>query len=337
MSDIGKSVIQYIVEQQRAHPDASGDLSGLLSDIVSACKKISHLVSRSGIIGLGGYADSENIQGEAQKKLDIISNDVMVDHLKWTGHLAAMASEEIEDLIQIPGKFPKGKYLICFDPLDGSSNIDINLTVGTIFSILRCPEGNGNPTLKDFMQKGTEQVCAGFCIYGPSTMLILTIGNGVNGFTLDRDVGEFILTHPNMRIPRDTAEFAINMSNQRFWQPPIQRYVDECVRGTEGVREKNFNMRWNASMVAEVYRILTRGGIFLYPSDSKIAKQGGKLRLMYEANPMSFIVEQADGLSSTGLERIMEIQPKDIHQRVPVILGSRAEVERVVRYHSEKA
>ncbi|WP_430009502.1 class 1 fructose-bisphosphatase [Methylophaga lonarensis] len=337
MSDIGKSVIQYIVEQQRAHPDASGDLSGLLSDIVSACKKISHLVSRSGIIGLGGYADSENIQGEAQKKLDIISNDVMVDHLKWTGHLAAMASEEIEDLIQIPGKFPKGKYLICFDPLDGSSNIDINLTVGTIFSILRCPEGNGTPTLKDFMQKGTEQVCAGFCIYGPSTMLILTIGNGVNGFTLDRDVGEFILTHPNMRIPRDTAEFAINMSNQRFWQPPIQRYVDECVRGTEGVREKNFNMRWNASMVAEVYRILTRGGIFLYPSDSKIAKQGGKLRLMYEANPMSFIVEQADGLSSTGLERIMEIQPKDIHQRVPVILGSRAEVERVVRYHSEKA
>lgn len=335
MSDIGKSVIQYIIEQQRAHPNASGDLSSLLSDIVSACKKISHLVSRSGIIGLGGYADSENIQGEAQKKLDIISNDVMVDHLKWTGHLAAMASEEIDDLIQIPEKFPRGRYLICFDPLDGSSNIDINLSVGTIFSILRCPDTDGQPTVNDFMQKGTEQVCAGFCVYGPSTMLILTLGKGVNGFTLDRDVGEFILTHPNMRIPADTAEFAINMSNQRFWQPPIQRYVDECVRGSEGGREKDFNMRWNASMVAEVYRILTRGGIFLYPSDSKIAKQGGKLRLMYEANPMSFIVEQAGGLSSTGQERIMAVQPTDIHQRVSVIMGSKNEVERVIRYCSE--
>lgn len=335
MSDIGKSVIQYIIEQQRAHPKASGDLSSLLSDIVSACKKISHLVSRSGIIGLGGYADSENIQGEAQKKLDIISNDVMVDHLKWTGHLAAMASEEIDDLIQIPDNFPRGKYLICFDPLDGSSNIDINLSVGTIFSILRCPDTDGQPSVKDFMQKGTEQVCAGFCVYGPSTMLILTLGNGVNGFTLDRDVGEFILTHPNMRIPADTDEFAINMSNQRFWQPAIQRYIDECVRGREGGREKDFNMRWNASMVAEVYRILTRGGIFLYPSDSKIAKQGGKLRLMYEANPMSFIVEQAGGLSSTGHERIMDVQPTDIHQRVSVIMGSKNEVERVIRYYSE--
>jgi len=335
MSDTGKSVIQFIVEEQRANPGATGDLSGLLGDIVSACKKISHLVSRSGIIGLGGYAESKNVQGEDQKKLDIISNDVMVDHLKWTGHLAAMASEEIEDIIQIPAKFPKGKYLICFDPLDGSSNIDINLTVGSIFSILRCPQGVKNPTLKHFMQKGTEQVCAGFCLYGPSTMLIMTTGRGVNGFTLDRDVGEFILTHPNMSIPKDTAEFAINMSNQRFWQEPVQRYINECVKGTEGNREKNFNMRWNASMVAEVYRILTRGGIFMYPIDTKIAKQGGKLRLMYEANPMSFIVEQAGGVSSTGHERILDIQPEDIHQRVPVILGSKNEVERVVSYHQQ--
>ncbi|HCN99513.1 MAG TPA: fructose-bisphosphatase class I, partial [Methylophaga sp.] len=204
MSDIGKSVNQFIVEEQRSHPDSTGDLTGLLSDVVSACKKISHLVSRSNIIGLGGYADSENVQGETQKKLDIITNEVMVDHLKWTGHLAAMASEEIEEIIQIPSKFPKGKYLICFDPLDGSSNIDINLSVGTIFSILRCPNDCKNPTLKDFMQKGTEQVCAGFTVYGPATMLILTTGNGVNGFTLDSDVGEFILTHPNMRIPKDT-------------------------------------------------------------------------------------------------------------------------------------
>ena len=259
----------------------------------------------------------------------------MIDHLKWTGHLAAMASEEIEDIIHIPAKFPKGKYLICFDPLDGSSNIDVNQSVGSIFSILRYDGKNKNPTLKDFLQPGTKQVCAGFTVYGPATVLVLTTGNGVNGFTLDRDVGEFILTHPNMRIPKDTAEFAINMSNQRFWEPPVQRYIDECITGTEGVREKNFNMRWVASMVAEVYRLLTRGGIFMYPLDSKIAKQGGKLRLLYEANPMSFIVEQAGGLSITGSERILEIQPTELHQRVPVVMGSQQEVERVQRYYQD--
>jgi fructose-1,6-bisphosphatase I len=275
------------------------------------------------------------VQGETQKKLDVISNEVMIDHLKWTGHLAAMASEENEEIIQIPARYPKGKYLICFDPLDGSGNIDINFSVGTIFSILRCPEKTKNPSLKDFMQPGTEQVCAGFCIYGPSTMLIMTTGRGVNGFTLDRDVGEFILTHPNMNIPKDTAEFAINVSNHRLWEEPVRRYVDECIQGVDGGREKNFNMRWNASMVAEIYRILTRGGIFMYPMDSRLVKQGGRLRLMYEANPMSFIVEQAGGLSWTGYQRIMEIQPQDIHQRVPVILGSKNEVERIVRYHLE--
>lgn len=335
MSDNGKSVIQFIVEEQRANPGATGDLSGLLNDIVSACKKISHLVGRIGIFGLGGYADSENVQGETQKKLDVISNDVMIDHLKWTGHLAAMASEENEEIIQIPARYPKGKYLICFDPLDGSGNIDINLTVGTIFSILRCPEGTKNPSLKDFMQPGTEQVCAGFCIYGPSTMLIMTTGHGVNGFTLDRDVGEFILTHPNMNIPKDTAEFAINVSNHRFWEAPVRRYIDECIQGVDGEREKNFNMRWNASMVAEIYRILTRGGVFMYPIDSRLVKQGGRLRLMYEANPMSFIIEQAGGMSSTGYQRIMEVKPEDIHQRVPVILGSKNEVERIVKYHQQ--
>lgn len=335
MAENGKSIIQFLVEEQRTTPGATGDLSGLLGDIVSACKKISHLVGRIGIIGLGGYADSENVQGETQKKLDVISNDVMINHLKWTGHLAAMASEENEEIIQIPSRYPKGKYLICFDPLDGSSNVDVNFSVGTIFSILRCPQGSKTPSLKDFMQPGTEQVCAGFCVYGPSTMLILTTGRGVNGFTLDRDVGEFILTHPNMTIPRDTNEFAINVSNQRFWEEPVRRYVDECIQGVDGSREKNFNMRWNASMVAEVFRILTRGGIFMYPLDSRIMKQGGRLRLMYEANPMSFIVEQAGGVSSTGYQRIMEVMPQDIHQRVPVILGSKNEVERLVRYHQE--
>ena len=333
MSDIGKSITQFIIEQQRAHSSSTGEMTGLLNDIVSACKKIAHLVNRSGIIGIGGVAETENVQGEVQKKLDIITNDVMVDHLNWTGHLAAMASEEIEEIIQIPDNMPKGRYLIAFDPLDGSSNIDINLSVGTIFSILRCPEGVTKPSVEDFMQKGTEQICAGFCVYGPTTMMIITTGDGVNGFTLDRDVGEFILTHPNMTIPEDTAEFAINMSNQRFWEPPMQRYVEECIQGVDGDREKNFNMRWVASMVAEVYRVLTRGGIFMYPIDTKPSTKGGKLRLMYEASPMSFIVEQAGGLSSTGRERIMDIQPEGIHQRVPVILGSKNEVERVISYH----
>jgi fructose-1,6-bisphosphatase I len=330
-----KTLTQFIVEQQRTNPQSTGDLSGLMNDIASACKKISHLVNRSGIIGIGGVADSENVQGEVQKELDIITNDVMVDHLNWTGHLAAMASEEIDELIQIPEQFPKGKYLISFDPLDGSSNIDINLSVGTIFSILRCPEGTTEPTVEDFKQKGTEQVCAGFCVYGPTTMMIITTGNGVDGFTLDQDVGEFILTHPKMTIPEDTAEFAINMSNQRFWEPPVQRYIDECIKGVDGGREKNFNMRWVASMVAEVYRVLTRGGIFLYPLDNKPSTKGGKLRLMYEASPMSFIVEQAGGLSSTGRERIMDITPDGVHQRVPVILGSKNEVERLISYYQE--
>jgi fructose-1,6-bisphosphatase I len=333
MSDIGQSVNQFLVETQRAHPSATGDLTGLLNDVISACKKIANLVNRSSILGLEGYASSNNVQGEHQKKLDILTNDVMVEHLNWTGHLAAMVSEEIDDIITISDDYPKGKYLLCFDPLDGSSNVDINLSVGTIFSVLRCPEDIKNPSHEHFLQKGTEQVCAGFCVYGPSTMLILTTGFGVNGFTLDREVGEFILTHPNMQIPVDTAEFAINMSNQRYWQPPVKRYIDECVQGVDGVREKNFNMRWNASMVAEVYRILTRGGIFMYPLDSRIAQQGGKLRLMYEANPMSFIIEQAGGVSSTGTERIMDLQPESIHQRVPVFLGSKNEVERVVSYH----
>lgn len=333
MSDIGQSVNQFIVETQRAHPSATGDLTGLLNDVISACKKIANLVNRSSILGLEGYANSNNVQGEHQKKLDILTNDVMVEHLNWTGHLAAMVSEEIDDIITISDDYPKGKYLLCFDPLDGSSNIDINLSVGTIFSVLRCPEGIENPSHEHFLQKGTQQVCAGFCVYGPSTMLILTTGFGVNGFTLDREVGEFILTHPNMQIPEDTSEFAINMSNQRYWEPPVKRYIDECIQGVDGVREKNFNMRWNASMVAEVYRILTRGGIFMYPLDSRIAQQGGKLRLLYEANPMSFIIEQAGGASSTGRERILSLQPESIHQRVPVILGSKHEVERLESYH----
>ena len=328
------SLTQFIIEQQRGLPDASGTFSLLLNNIVTACKEISHLVNRGNLVGVLGSAESENVQGEVQKKLDIITNDIMVNALNWGGHLAGMASEEVDDIIAIPAQYPKGKYLALFDPLDGSSNIDVNLAVGTIFSILRCREGV-DPAVEDFLRQGSEQVCAGFVLYGPSTMMVLTTGHGVNGFTLDQDIGEFILTHPNMRIPEETSEFAINMSNQRFWEPPVQRYIAECLQGTEGPRGKNFNMRWIASLVAEVYRILTRGGVFLYPLDLRDPSKHGRLRIMYEANPMAFIIEQAGGACSTGRERMLEIKPTGIHQRVPLVLGSKQEVERIVAYHQE--
>ncbi|MCG6971275.1 MAG: class 1 fructose-bisphosphatase [Gammaproteobacteria bacterium] len=331
----GETITQFISEEQRRVGGATGEFTALLNDIVTACKYISNAVNQGALVGVLGTAGSENVQGETQKKLDVISNDVFIKANEWAGHLAAMASEEMDDIYPIPAQYPKGKYLITFDPLDGSSNIDVNISVGSIFSILRCPEGVTNPTAKDFLQPGTKQVCGGFALYGPSTMLVLTTGNGVSGFTLDQNVGEFILTHPNMTIPEDTTEFAINMSNMRFWEEPVKRYVDECLAGSTGSRDKDFNMRWVASMVAEVYRILTRGGIFMYPKDTKDPSKAGKLRLMYEANPMGFIVEQAGGACSTGRERVMEIQPEDLHQRVPVILGSKNEVERVVAYHKE--
>ena len=331
----GVSLIQFLIHEQRKTPQAKGGFTLLLNDIASACKAISHEVHRGALAGNLGIAGSENIQGEVQKKLDVITNNIFIKALEWTGHLAALASEENDEIIQIPQAFPKGNYLVCFDPLDGSANVDLNMSVGTIFSILRAPGGTTTPTAADFMQPGVKQVCAGFCIYGPTTIMVLTTGNGVNGFTLDGDIGEFILTHPDMRIPEDTAEFAINMSNQRFWEEPVLRYVTECVKGLDGGRDKNFNMRWIAAMVAEVYRILTRGGVFMYPYDTKDPGKEGKLRLMYEANPMSFIIEQAGGASSTGRQRILEIQPKSIHQRVPVILGSKNEVGRIVSYHPQ--
>ena len=330
---MSKSLIQFIIEEQRTIPGASGEFTGLLSDVISACKQIAHDVNKGALIGVLGSAGSENIQGETQKKLDIITNDVFIKANEWGGHLAAMASEEMEDIYEIPKQYPRGKYLITFDPLDGSSNIDVNISVGTIFSILRCPDGVTNPVAADFLQPGTKQVCAGYALYGPNTMMVITSGHGVNGFTLDRDVGDFFLTHPNMQIPVDTQEFAINMSNRRYWEEPVQRYVEECIKGKDGGREKNFNMRWVASMVAEIHRILTRGGIFMYPFDNKEVGKAGKLRLLYEANPMSFIVEQAGGVCSTGRERIMELQPNGLHQRVPVIMGSKNEVDRVVGYH----
>ncbi|MDR2219191.1 MAG: class 1 fructose-bisphosphatase [Methylobacillus sp.] len=331
----GLTLTQFIIEEQRQHAQATEDFTLLLNDVVSACKRIANQVNKGALLGTMGSLESENVQGEVQKQLDVITNDVFISSLEWSGRLAGMASEEMEDPYAIPSHYPLGKHLILFDPLDGSSNVNINISVGTIFSILRAPAGATRPALQDFLQPGTQQVCAGYALYGSSTMFVLTTGHGVNGFTLDREIGEFYLTHPNMQIPADTHEFAVNTSNQRHWEAPVQRYVRECLQGKEGLRGRDFNMRWVASMVAEIHRILVRGGVFMYPLDSKLKDQGGKLRLLYEANPMSFIVEQAGGVSSTGYHRILGLQPEALHQRVPVILGSKNEVERIVSYHSE--
>ena len=328
------TLTQFLIEQQRKGL-MGADLRLLMEVVARAVKAIAVNVSKGALAGVLGEAGSDNVQGEAQKKLDVIANDILIQANEWGGHLAAMASEEVEEIRPIPSDYPKGGFLLLFDPLDGSSNIDVNISVGTIFSVLRCPEGSAAATEADFMQPGTAQVAAGYSVYGPSTQLVLTVGDGVHGFTLDREMGSFIYTHPFMTIPEDTKEYAINASNQRFWEPPVQRYVAELQAGKEGPRERDFNMRWVASMVADVHRILTRGGIFMYPLDSKMKDKGGKLRLMYEANPMAMIVEAAGGAATTGRERILDIQPTHLHQRVPVVLGSKNEVERVTRYHLE--
>jgi len=327
---------RYLIEEQREKGKINADLRLLIEVVARACKSIAIAIGKGGLGGEGGVlgeAGSDNVQGEAQKKLDVLSNEIFLEANEWGGHLAGMASEEMELPHAIPNRYPQGEYLLLFDPLDGSSNIDINVSVGTIFSVLRCAEGADPTQASAFLQPGTRQVAAGYAVYGPTTLFVLTIGDGVVCFTLDRELGSFVLTQENMQIPPDTKEFAINMSNMRYWDAPVKRYIDELLLGKDGPRGKDFNMRWVASMVADVHRIMTRGGIFLYPIDRKIAAQGGKLRLMYEANPMAFIVEQAGGAASTGLRSIMEIEPDGLHQRVPVILGSKNEVAVVAGYH----
>lgn len=329
------SLTQYLVEEQRQNNTIPAELRLLIEVVARACKTISHAVGKGALGEVLGSAGSENIQGEVQKKLDILSNEILLEANEWGGHLAAMASEEMESLHLIPNRYPKGEYMLLFDPLDGSSNIDVNVSIGTIFSVLKAPDGMQTPTEADFMQPGSKQVAAGYAVYGPQTLLVLTTGNGVNCFTLDREMGSWVLTQRNMQIPEDTKEFAINASNTRHWYPPVTRYVDEMLAGETGVRGKNFNMRWIASMVADVHRILNRGGIFMYPADAREPDKPGKLRLMYEANPMSFIVEQAGGMATDGRQRMLDIQPEKLHQRVAVFLGSKNEVERVTQYHHE--
>jgi fructose-1,6-bisphosphatase I len=328
------SLSRYLVEQQRSKGLIPAELRLLLEVVARACKGISHAVNKGALGGVLGSAESENVQGEVQKKLDIIANDVLIEANEWGGHLAAMASEEMDHILPVPNRYPQGEYLLLFDPLDGSSNIDVNVSIGTIFSVLKKPSGGAAVSEQDFLQPGNQQVAAGYCVYGPQTTLVLTVGDGVVMFTLDREQGSFVLTHENVTIPADTKEFAINMSNMRHWADPVRRYIDECLQGKDGPRGKDFNMRWIASMVADVHRILTRGGVFMYPWDKREPGKAGKLRLMYEANPISWLIEQAGGAATNGKQRILDIQPEQLHQRVSVMLGSKNEVERVTGYHA---
>ncbi|KAF1022032.1 MAG: Fructose-1,6-bisphosphatase class 1 [Paracidovorax wautersii] len=331
------SLTRYLVEKQRVDGHIPAQLRLLLEVVARACKSISQAVNKGALGGVLGTAGSENVQGEVQKKLDIISNEVLIEANEWGGHLAAMASEEMDSIHLIPSRYPQGEFLLLFDPLDGSSNIDINVSIGTIFSVLKKPTDHPGVAEEDFLQAGAQQVAAGYCIYGPQTTLVLTVGDGVAIFTLDREQGSFVLVQEDVKIPADTQEFAINMSNQRHWDPTIQRYIGELLQGEDGPRGKNFNMRWVASMVADVHRILTRGGVFLYPWDKREPNKPGKLRLLYEANPMGWLVEQAGGAASTGQQRILDVKPGKLHERVSVILGAKNEVERVNAYYAEAA
>ena len=331
------SLTQYLIEQQRQHGAIPQELRLLIEVVARACKRIAISVNKGALGEVLGSAGSENVQGEVQKKLDIIANEVLIEANEWGGHLAAMASEEMEGIYLVPNRFPQGEYLLMFDPLDGSSNIDVNVSIGTIFSVLKKAEGSKGVSEEDFLQPGSAQAAAGYCVYGPQTTLVLTFGQGVAMFTLDREQGSFVLTSDDVKIPEDTKEFAINMSNMRHWDAPMQRYVEECLAGSTGPRGKDFNMRWIASMVADVHRILTRGGVFMYPWDKREPNKAGKLRLMYEANPMAFLVEQAGGAATNAKQSIMDLQPTQLHERVSVVLGSKNEVERVTAYHLEAA
>jgi fructose-1,6-bisphosphatase len=333
---LGRTTLSKFLIQQLTEIEGAADLGALLIDVAAAVKAISAMTAKGALGDFLGKLDATNVQGETQQKLDVLADEVIIKSCEWGGLVAGMATEEREQPHAIPAEFPRGRYLLIFDPLDGSSNTDVNVSVGTIFSVLRHDKPEA-PVTADFLQPGRRQVAAGYAVYGPATMFVVTVGKGTHGFTLDREIGNFILTHPNMQIPAETSEFAINTSNARFWEPPVHRYVTECQAGKTGDRGRDFNMRWIASMVAEVHRILIRGGVFMYPKDTKDPRKPGRLRLMYEANPIAMLVEQAGGLATTGNQRVLDLQPTELHQRVPLILGSRREVERIERYHAEHA
>jgi len=329
------TLTQYLIEYRRHRPEATGDFNELVLQVALACKSIARKVAHGTLRHEFGGSQGENVQGEDQKMIDVLANEIFMRTTEWAGVVAGMASEEMEHPYELPGEFPRGKYLLLFDPLDGSSNIDVNVAVGSIFSIIRAPKSAETPVLADYLQPGARQVAAGYAIYGPATMLVLTVGQGVAGFTLDPETGEFFLTHPDIGIPESTHEFAINASNSRFWEAPIKRYVDECLAGKTGPRGKDFNTRWIASLVAETHRILMRGGVFMYPRDTKDPSRAGRLRLLYECNPIGMIVEQAGGRASTGECPVLDVTPTSLHQRIGFVFGSREEVELIEAYHAE--
>lgn len=330
-SSTNTSFKQYLVNAKPKGTAIPAGLQDLLLAVVNTCSTLSHEVAQGALIGLLGSAGSGNVQGEVQQKLDIIANDQLMDGVKGCKSLAGLASEEMELPIAVQGT---GDYLLLFDPLDGSSNIDVNVSIGTIFSILKKQDPNAPLQTSDFLLSGRHQVAAGYVVYGPQTTMALTLGDGVVMFTLNKETGEFLLIKDAVTISPATKEFAINMSNMRHWADPVRRYVEECLAGTTGARDKDFNMRWIASMVADVHRVLSRGGVFMYPWDKRDPKKAGKLRLMYEANPMSFLVEQAGGASINGTQTIMDLQPTGLHERVSVMLGSKEEIDRLRQYHS---
>jgi len=329
------TLTQFLIEERRRFPGATGDLNALILDVALACKAIAKRVAYGALGGVLGSNATSNVQGETQQKLDVISNSLFVRANEWGGHVAGMVSEEADAPIVVPAHYPKGRYLLLFDPLDGSSNIDVNVAVGSIFSILRAANPGVDAVVEDFLQPGSQQICAGYAIYGPSTMLVISVGQGVHAFTLEPELGEFILTHPDIRIPAATSEFAINASNSRFWEPAVQRYVEECLAGKAGPRGKDVNMRGVAARVAEARRSLMRGGVFLYPRDTKDRTKPGRLRLLYEASPVSFLIEQAGGGATTGRERILDVVPSDLHQRIALVFGASEEVERIQDYHRD--
>jgi fructose-1,6-bisphosphatase I/sedoheptulose-1,7-bisphosphatase len=346
------TLTRYLIEERRRFPEASGRLNGLLLDVSLACKSIARIVAQGQLDGDLEFAlpPPADVEPATPERLDRIAHEIFLRQNEWNGHLAGIACDAVELPWQIPANYPRGNYLLVFDALDGTASLDCNVSVGSIFSILRAPadmvESGRDATVADFLQAGATQVAAGYALYGPTTMFVLSVGNGVAGFTLNPNLGEFMLTHPDLRVPTDTQEFAINTSNSRFWEPPIKRYVDECLAGKIGVRGKDFNMRWVASTVAEVHRILMRGGVFMHPRDAqeavghgglKSASDGGGLFLLCEANPIGFLIEQAGGRASTGRQPVLGVVPSAMGQRIGLVFGSRDEVERIEQYHREPA
>jgi fructose-1,6-bisphosphatase len=335
------TLTRFLIEEQRrlsgaGAPSTTGSLTAVVNDVRLACKRIATLIGKGALAEVRAQAAHDrSAQGDRRQSLEAMADDIFIRTSEWGGQLAGMLSEQQEAPCRIPTEFPRGRYLLLFNALDGAPNVDVNVTAGSIFSVLRCPDATAEPIEEDFLQPGAAQVCAGYAIYGPSTMLVLTTGNGVSGFTLDREIGEFMLTHPALEIADCTSEFAINASNSRHWEPAIKRYVSECLAGRSGPRERDFNMRWVASLVAATHRILMRGGVCLYPRDRKDLSQPGRLRLLLEANPIGFIVEQAGGRASTGHRPLLEQAPQSAHQRVSFVFGARAEVERIERYHRD--